>query len=121
MSLSLQSVTPSYIPCDPKNFLPSLPAAKAILEAGPQQVDGREVFPRAIVLVTPNNPTGARYTPEALKEWYDLARKHDIPLVLDETYRDFTGTKPPHGLFADPNWRETLITMGSFSSECCIA
>lgn len=115
MSLSLQQVEPAYIPCSPKDgFTPSLPAARAILETA--RDSGSKVKPRAIVLVTPNNPTGAIYSPSLLEEWYALAREFDVPLVLDETYRDFAGAQP-HTLFERPEWRETLITLGSFSSE----
>ncbi|GMK54698.1 hypothetical protein CspeluHIS016_0112840 [Cutaneotrichosporon spelunceum] len=111
MSLSLQSVTPAYLPCDPtQNFGPSLEAAREILSS-PTTTQK----PRAIVLVTPNNPTGSTYSPEVLAEWLSLAREHAIPLVLDETYRDFASTGAPHDLFQDPQWRDSLITLGSFS------
>lgn len=119
MSLSLQSVEPAYLPCDPlHDFAPSLDAARAILAAGPQSRPGnhKKVHPRAIVLVTPNNPTGSTYSPEQLAEWLALARQYNVPLVLDETYRDFAGEGAPHDLFKDPKWRESLITLGSFSS-----
>lgn len=119
MSLSLQSVVADYIPADPaQGFQPSLAAARAILERGTRKVNdgtGREVTPRAIVLVTPNNPTGAVYAPETLKQWYALAKEFNVPLVLDETYRDFVDA--PHRLFEEEDWRETLITLGSFSSK----
>ncbi|TXT11042.1 hypothetical protein VHUM_01793 [Vanrija humicola] len=114
MSLSLQSVVADYIPADPSaGFQPSLAAARAILERGTRAVNGREVTPRAIVLVTPNNPTGAVYAPDTLKQWYTLAQEFNIPLVLDETYRDFVDA--PHRLFEEPDWRDTLVTLGSFS------
>jgi aspartate/methionine/tyrosine aminotransferase len=56
---------------------------------------------RAIVLVTPNNPTGAVYPPDVIRGFSELARKHGIWLVLDETYRDFLpmGQDKPHDLF----------------------
>lgn len=129
MSLSLQSVDPAYLPCDPASgFAPSIDAARAILAAGPQikkDASGeRKVHPRAIVLVTPNNPTGSTYSPERLKEWLELAREYGVPLILDETYRDFAGEGgAPHGLFGEEGWRDSLITLGSFSSESawCVA
>jgi aspartate/methionine/tyrosine aminotransferase len=114
MSLSLQSVKPIYIPCDPDNsFSASLPAAKTYL-AKAKEEDG-EVKVRMIVLVTPSNPTGAVYTPEELMEWYNLAKEYGVALVLDETYRDFV-EGIPHGLFGLEDWRSTLISIGSFSS-----
>jgi len=71
---------------------------------------------RAIVLVTPNNPGGVEYAPERLAAFRDLAREARVALVLDETYRDFHSAEgPPHGLFSDPDWDDTLIQLYSFS------
>lgn len=71
---------------------------------------------RAIVLVTPNNPTGAVYPPEAIAAFHDLARAHGLALVLDETYRDFLPTDTaPHDLFRRPDWRDNLVHLYSFS------
>ncbi len=39
---------------------------------------------RAIVLVTPNNPTGAVYPASEIRRFYDLARERGIALVADE-------------------------------------
>ena len=116
MVLTMQSVKPVYIPCQPETgFKPSISTARKHLEearARPEDV----VKPRMIVLVTPNNPTGAVYSPEELKQWYDLAREFEVALVLDETYRDFTAGVP-HRLFEEEDWGNTLISIGSFSSE----
>lgn len=71
---------------------------------------------RAIVLVTPNNPGGVEYPAETLAAFRDLARAHGLALIVDETYRDFDSrTGAPHGLFTDPDWRDTLIQLYSFS------
>ena len=71
---------------------------------------------RAIVLVSPNNPSGAEYPAETLRAFYDLARSRGIALIVDETYRDFDSREgAPHDLFADPDWGGTLIHLYSFS------
>lgn len=71
---------------------------------------------RAIVLISPNNPAGVEYPAPLLRAFLDLARRHGLALILDETYRDFhSGTGAPHDLFADPDWDETLIHLYSFS------
>lgn len=76
---------------------------------------------RAIVLVTPNNPTGAVYPAETIRRFYDLARSCRIALVLDETYKDFLPTDgAPHDLFADPAWDETVVHLYSFSKVYCL-
>ncbi|HGG04561.1 MAG TPA: aminotransferase class I/II-fold pyridoxal phosphate-dependent enzyme, partial [Aliiroseovarius sp.] len=68
------------------------------------------------VLVTPNNPTGAEYPTGLLRAFYDLAKRHDIALIVDETYRDFDSREgAPHDLFLDPDWADTLIQLYSFS------
>lgn len=70
----------------------------------------------AIVMVTPNNPSGAEYPPELVQSFADFARQQGIALILDETYRDFhSGTGRPHPLFTDPDWDDTLIHLYSFS------
>ena len=76
---------------------------------------------RAIVLVTPNNPTGAVYPPEAIAAFYRLARSRGIALIIDETYRDFLpGDGAAHGLFAEPGWRDHLVQLYSFSKVYCL-
>ena len=71
---------------------------------------------RAIVLVTPNNPAGVEYPAETVHAFRDLARAHDLALIVDETYRDFDSRpEPPHALFADPGWDDTVIQLYSFS------
>jgi aspartate/methionine/tyrosine aminotransferase len=71
---------------------------------------------RAIVLISPNNPAGVEYPAALLRAFYDLAQRHNIALVVDETYRDFhSGAGAPHDLFADPDWDRTLIHLYSFS------
>lgn len=41
---------------------------------------------RAIVIINPNNPTGAVYNRESLEQLIELARKHDLILFADEIY-----------------------------------
>lgn len=69
--------------------------------------------------------TGCVYPPSLLEDFAKLARKHNIALVVDETYRDFVTTGPPHQLFnpsatAGWDWRSTFIHLYSFSKAYCI-
>ena len=41
---------------------------------------------KAMVVINPNNPTGAVYSREVLQQMADLARKHDLLLLADEIY-----------------------------------
>ena len=71
---------------------------------------------RAIVLVSPNNPSGAEYPAGVLRGFFDLARARGLALIVDETYRDFDSRDgAPHDLFSDPDWPDTLIQLYSFS------
>jgi aspartate/methionine/tyrosine aminotransferase len=92
-------------------FIPEVADAAALLDAKV----------KAIVLVTPNNPTGAVYPPEVLASFLNLAHDHGIHLIIDETYRDFRlDQAAPHGLFKDARWRETVISLYSFSKSHAI-
>src|SRR4029079_7292133 len=71
---------------------------------------------RAIVLCSPNNPTGAIYSAETIRDFYQLASSRGLALVIDETYKDFrTDPSPPHDLFQDRRWGECFIQLYSFS------
>ncbi len=71
---------------------------------------------RAIVLVTPNNPTGIEYPDDLITAFYDICASRGIALIVDETYRDFHASPDvPHRLFQRIGWDETLIHLYSFS------
>ncbi|MCG7492218.1 aminotransferase [Thalassobius sp. Cn5-15] len=73
---------------------------------------------RAIVLVSPNNPCGVEYPADLIAAFRDLARDHDLALIIDETYRDFHAqTGAPHGLFEESDWQSTVIQLYSFSKS----
>ena len=107
MWLEMLGVEPVYLPFRPeRGGVPDPADAEA-------RITPRT---RAIVLVTPNNPTGAIYPPETIHAFHGVARDAGLALVLDETYRDFLpGDGPPHDLFALRDWPETLVHLYSFS------
>lgn len=43
---------------------------------------------KGLVIINPNNPTGALYPPKVVKEMVDLAAEHDIVVISDEIYDD---------------------------------
>lgn len=106
MALAMLGIGRRYAPFDPANGGIPSPAAIAGL-----------ITPRtrAILLVTPSNPTGTVTPPEVLAELYGIAARHGIALLLDETYADFiTSGEAPHGLFASENWGDHLVQIMSF-------
>ena len=44
---------------------------------------------RAILLCSPNNPTGTVYTPEELERIISIIKKYDLFLIGDEVYKEF--------------------------------
>jgi alanine-synthesizing transaminase len=50
---------------------------------------GRNTRIRAIITISPNNPTGSVVTPPELKQLAELARRHDIALIADEVFADY--------------------------------
>jgi len=104
MALESLKIRPVFAPFDEKRQ--GLPDPQAI---------SRLITPRtkALLLVTPSNPTGTIIPPELLTELYLLARKHRIALILDETYADFVAGQP-HELFTIPDWHSTLVQIMSF-------
>ena len=51
---------------------------------------------RAIVLINPNNPTGAIYDDDALREIVQIAREHNLLILSDETYDRVILDNLPH-------------------------
>lgn len=41
---------------------------------------------RALVIINPNNPTGANYSPALLQEMVEIAREHNLIIFSDEIY-----------------------------------
>lgn len=112
MALTMRGVAAVPLPCRAEDgFVPDPDRAAALLTPAV----------RAIVLVSPNNPTGAVYPPEVIARFAALARKRGLWLVVDETYRDFLpGDAPPHALFADAAWRGSVVHLYSFSKAYCV-
>lgn len=105
MWLDMQDIRAVPLPCG-EGMLPSPEQARSLI--GPRT--------KAIVLVTPNNPSGAEYPAELVGQFFDLAQEMGIALILDETYRDFDSrTGAPHDLLTRPDWDQTLIQLYSFS------
>ncbi|MEZ4527791.1 MAG: pyridoxal phosphate-dependent aminotransferase [Desulfobacterales bacterium] len=73
----------------------------------------------AILVNSPNNPTGAVYPKNDLKRIADLARKHALWLISDEAYEFFLydGLRF-ESLFAFENIRNRVIVVKSFSKSC---
>jgi len=106
MALEMLGIRGVYAPFDDTSAgLPSPSVIDALITART----------RAILLVTPSNPTGAITPPDTLAELYELAQRRNIALILDETYNGFipSGARP-HGLFSRSGWGDQLVHIASF-------
>jgi aspartate/methionine/tyrosine aminotransferase len=113
MTLQMLGIGGTPLPCRPEDrFVPDVAAAEALIDA----------TTRALVLVTPNNPTGAIYPEGVIAAFADLAKRRGLALIVDETYRDFLadGANRAHGLLARPDWRDTVIQLYSFSKSYAV-
>jgi len=73
---------------------------------------------RAIITISPNNPTGAVYAPGALKDINVYCRDHGLYHISDEAYEDFIFDNAEHvspGAF-DPTLNHT-VSLFSFSKS----
>jgi len=76
-AVSLSGGTPRHYLCDEgAGWLPDLADIRG--KIGPST--------RAIVLINPNNPTGALYPDDLLREIIEIARQHQLIIFADEIY-----------------------------------
>jgi len=110
MWLRLDGIEPVHMASDDAG-LPDLEACRSL-------ITDRTA---AIVLVSPGNPTGVTIPPDLIGDFAELARAHDVALIVDETYRSYRSTvAPAHDLFSDPFWEDTVVSLHSFSKEFAI-
>jgi alanine-synthesizing transaminase len=76
-AVSLNGGTPRYYNCDPeRGFQPDLAQIESLITSNT----------RAIVVINPNNPSGAVYGLDTLRQLVALAEKHELVLLADEIY-----------------------------------
>ncbi|OCC15568.1 Aspartate aminotransferase [Dissulfuribacter thermophilus] len=75
---------------------------------------------RAIVVINPNNPTGAVYTEETLRGIVELARKHNLVVLCDEIYEKLILNGQPHISLASLDKELPVVTFNGLS-KCYLA
>jgi len=110
----LCGATPVLVPCsEADGFLVRPEALAAALSART----------KAVVLCTPSNPTGATYTPEALRALSAVLGSAAAPsqpyVIIDEIYSElvFDGLRYPSLLALAPELRERLIVVDGVSKR----
>lgn len=80
-AVTLNGGTAVHYPCPPEsNFQPDLAAVESLITART----------RSIVVINPNNPSGAVYGRECLLQLVELAERHELLIHADEIYDQMT-------------------------------
>lgn len=85
----------------------------------PAEIEAR-ITPRSkvLVLVSPNNPTGAVTPPETIGQIAELAIRHDLIVISDEIYSKLIFEGSRHlSIGSLPGMRERTITLNGFSKS----
>ena len=73
---------------------------------------------KGILICNPGNPTGYLYSKEELEQLRDIVLKHDLFLIADEVYREFTYDGAKHySVLAMAGLEEHAIVVDSFSKR----
>ena len=103
-------------------LLGAVPITYTLKEENDYQIDLDEirakVTPRtkALVLITPSNPTGGVLAEDVLKELAEIAVKNDIMIISDEVYERLLYDDAKHISIASlPGMKERTITLNGFS------
>jgi len=111
-AVSLSGGTPRHYLCDEQNgWLPDLDDIRAKIT--PQT--------RALVVINPNNPTGALYPDDLLKELVEIARQNDLILYADEMYDKVLYEGATHTALASLSEDVLTISFNGLSKNyrCC--
>jgi len=84
---------------------PALEALEAKLSADTQ----------AILVNSPNNPTGQVYSAAALRGVRDLAVEYDVTVIADEIYQEISYDTTPTSLGSLPDMGDRTVTINGFS------
>ncbi|TDQ30760.1 pyridoxal phosphate-dependent aminotransferase [Zeaxanthinibacter enoshimensis] len=73
---------------------------------------------KAILICNPGNPTGYLYSKEEIEQLAALVKKHDLYLIADEVYREFTYEgKKHHSILQEKGLEQHAIVVDSVSKR----
>ena len=76
---------------------------------------------RALVVINPNNPTGAVYSRESLQQLVEVARRHDLVVMADEIYDKILYDEAEHTSIASLADDVLFVTMNGLSKTYRVA
>ena len=98
----------------------SVPASRSFVPAWEDVSPHLSATTRAVVLVTPSNPTGAITPPRELERIVSECARRDVIVFVDETYLRFAYDDEPFTALSLPRWRDNVVIIGSFSKQFAI-
>lgn len=105
---SLSGGTPVHYLCDEANgWMPNLADIRAKITPAT----------RGIVVINPNNPTGALYSDELLRGIVGIAREHDLVIFADEVYDKVLYDGAHHTALASLSQDVLTLTFNSLSKS----
>lgn len=72
---------------------------------------------KAIIINSPNNPSGSCLTVETMKKIAEVAEKHDLVVISDEIYTIYSFAHPFVPFSSLPGMKERTVTINSFSKD----
>ena len=73
---------------------------------------------KAILICNPNNPTGYLYSKNEIKKLVEIVKKHDLFLIADEVYREFTYDGESHySIMQESSMDQNAIMIDSVSKR----
>jgi alanine-synthesizing transaminase len=111
-AVSLSSGTPVHYVCDEQaGWFPDIDDIK-------QKITSKT---KAIVLINPNNPTGAVYSKELLLDIVAVAREHNLVIYSDEIYDKILYDEAQHTCIASLADDVFMVTMSGLSKNYRVA
>ena len=93
-----------------------LPTEKNHFQISPEQLRAALTEKtKAIVLTSPNNPTGCIYTKETLDAVHDILKDRPVFVLCDDVYRTLVYSGDYHSFAEYQDMRDRLIIINSFS------
>lgn len=75
---------------------------------------------RAVVIVSPSNPTGAVIGRDSLQQIVSACAARDVLVFIDEAYMRFVYGAEPATASALPDWTDNVVVLGSFSKAFAV-
>lgn len=103
--IQLAGATPVFLPTEDDQFQIVPEKLRAVLTERT----------KAVILDSPNNPTGCVFTKETLDEVHEILKDRPIFVICDDVYRDLNWAEDYHSFSEYQDMRDRILICNSFS------